>query len=172
MKRKLYYLSICILLMGCATLPPVIREIKSEQTIKANFNRVWMPINIFFRDREIPVKNVSTAGGKLETESVKIPYEGYAYKSDYCDCGTLGGIYVYREILGTYTVTVKGVNKSTTEVTFEADYRASLWSGNTFLGWVRCESKGIVEEAFFQNLSTTLQEDTGPKEQPDEITGD
>ena len=156
--RKLFLLAIFILIMGCATVPPLIRDIKSQQIAKANYNRVWLPVNNFFSERDIPIKSISMEAASLETEAIKIPYEGFAYESDYCDCGTLGGIYVYREILGTFNVTIKGINKNTTDVTIKADYRAALWAGNTFRGWVRCQSKGFVEKAFFNKLSSVFQE--------------
>jgi hypothetical protein len=164
--RKLFVLSIFILIMGCATVPPVIRDIESKQITKANYNRVWLPVNKFFDERDIPIKSISMEEGSLETEAIKIPYEGFAYESDYCDCGALGGIYVYREILGTFNVTIKGITKSTTTVTMKADYRAALWAGNTFRGWVMCQSKGFVEEAFFQKLNLIFKEKPGEKEGP------
>jgi len=171
--RKLFQLSIFILVLGCATLPPLIQDVESIQQVKANFNRVWVPVNNFFSERNIPVKSVSMEAGSLETEAIKIPYESFAYKSDYCDCGTLGGIYVYREILGTFHVSIKGINKSTTAVTITADYRAALWEGNTFKGWVRCQSKGFVEKTFFQMLSSVFKEEPAETDQPDdnETTG-
>jgi hypothetical protein len=156
--RKLFQLSIFILVIGCATLPPLIQDVESLRRVKANFNRIWVPTNNFFNERDIPVKSVIIEAGSLETEAIKIPYEGFNYESDYCDCGTLGGIYVFREILGTYTVTIKGINRNTTDVTMKADYRAALWAGNTFKGWVRCQSNGHMEEAFFKKLSSTFKE--------------
>lgn len=166
--RKFLQVLIFLLIAGCATLPPVIRDIKTQQIVKANYNRVWVPVNSFFNERKIPVRTVSIPDGSLETETVKIPYENYAYESDYCDCGTLGGIYVYREITGTYNVTIKGITKSTTSVTLNADYRAALWAGNTFSGWVRCQSKGLVEKAFFEKLSSVFQEKPEGKEESGE----
>jgi hypothetical protein len=89
--RKLFLLSIFILIMGCATLPPLMQDIESQQIAKANYKRVWLPVNKFFNERDIPIKSISMEAGSLETEAIKIPYEGFAYGSDYCDCGTLGG---------------------------------------------------------------------------------
>jgi hypothetical protein len=80
-------------------------------------------------------------------------------------------MYVYREILGTFNVTIKGTTKSTTTVTMKADYRAALWAGNTFRGWVRFQSKGFMEEAFFHKLSSVFKEKPGEKEEAAEKEG-
>jgi hypothetical protein len=79
-----------------------------------------------------------------------------------------GGIYVYREILDTFHVSIKGIDKSTTAVTITADYRAALWDGNTFKGWVRCQSKGFVEKTFFQMLSSFFKVKPAETDQPND----
>ncbi|MEW6603001.1 MAG: hypothetical protein AB1499_18665 [Nitrospirota bacterium] len=159
MKRVLL-LAMCLILAGCATVPPVMRVVPSTETFNARSGVVVDSVNDFFKNENIPVRKGSEHSGIVETEEVKVPYEGFEYVSDYCDCGTLGGLYVYHGILGAFRAYVKETDNSRTTLHIESSFRASLWLNDTFMGWVVCQSKGYFESKLIKHVNDALKKKT------------
>ena len=160
--------TVLALIAGCATMPPITHDIKSEETYNAPFDKVWEPAINYFNNKNIPVRATDQASGIIESGEVKIPYDSFVYYSEYADCGTLGGLYVYHDILGKITVYLKKLDTNKTSVQIVTDYRASLWTGNNFKGWTVCQSKGYIEKSFLEYLNSTVQViKEGPGKKPE-----
>ncbi len=154
--KKLSLFTIFFLLIGCATIPPATYNFQSQKTYDATYDVVLAPI-ISFLNEDIPSMPAKEEAGVITVADVKIPYKGFYYESDFCDCGKLKGLYVYHEILGTFNISLKKLEDKKTSVEVIANYRASLWSGKTFKEWVTCRSKGYFEQNLFKHLDSVLK---------------
>ncbi len=154
--KRLFLVAMYIFIAGCATVPPVLHDVQSTETFDAKYNGITGSVKEFFDKENIPVKKGSEDPGLIETEDIKVPYEGFQYLSDYCDCGALGGFYVYHEILGKFTVSIKETDNSKTTIHVGASYKASLWWHDNFIGWVECQSKGYVESKLIEHVNAGL----------------
>jgi hypothetical protein len=153
---SIYLLLIFFLLTGCATVPPAKHDFQSIMIYNASYDKVWKQLLSFFKDREITLPIAEKESGLIVTEELKIPYRGFAYQSDYCDCGRPGGFYVFHEIIGKINVIVKKLSEDKTSVEVSTNYRASKWLGSNFKGWVMCESKGFAEKRILTYLESHL----------------
>ena len=108
---------------------------------------------------EAEVSAIDTAdkkSGYLKTKEFTVPYNGFQYQSKYADCGKLGGLNVYHEIIGYYEIFITESDEKKTTVRTLPHYRASLWSGKDFKGWVPCESRGYVEQLLMDDLRAKI----------------
>jgi len=156
MKRFLLF-AILFSIAGCATLPPVMHYVESTATFDAKSGVVFESVTQYFDKENIPVKKDSKVPGLIETEEIKVPYEGFEYVSEYCDCGSPGGLYVYHDILGIFTTFIQEADNGRTSIHIVASYRASLWLNNTFYGWVVCQSRGHVESRLIGHIIADLK---------------
>jgi len=166
--KKICLLVLILLLTGCATVPPAKHDFQSGKIYKKPYDDVWKHAALFFKDRDIPLKTIEKASGTIVTEEMKIPYRGFLYESDYCDCGRLSGLYVYHEILGKFSIIVKKLAGAKTSVQVNANYKASKWLGKNFKGWVICESKGHAEKILLEHLDSALEGQEKETEASDE----
>lgn len=155
--KRILLVAILFSIAGCATLPPVMHSVQSTATFDANSGDVFDSVNEYFDKEKIPVKKKSGDSSLLETEEIRVPYEGFDYLSDYCDCGAPGGFYVYHEILGIITTFIQEADEGKTSMHIVASYRASLWLNDTFIGWVVCQSKGHIESRLIKHVNTDLK---------------
>jgi len=150
-------LIVFILVASCATMP-MKHEYKSEETFPVPFNKVWNLSNNYLVATVSAIDTADKKAGFLKTKDFKVPYEGFQYTSKYADCGHLGGLYVYREIVGHYEIYIsESEDNSTTLRTFPY-YRASLWLGNNFKGWIQCQSRGYIETLLIGNIWANIQD--------------
>ncbi len=161
--KRLLMAAVVLSLTGCATVPPLIHDVQSRSTFNAEYVVLVESVKEFFVKENIPVKTADDNTGMIEADETKVPYEGFQYRSDYCDCGTLGGLYVYHEILGMFKVYIKEEDENTTSVDIDAAYRASLWRYRTFIGWAACQSRGYMENKLITYLHDSLKENKKDK---------
>lgn len=154
--KRLLLAAVYFIIAGCATVPPVLHDIKSTETFDAKYNGVAVSVKEFYDKEKMPVKKGIDDSGLIETEEIKVPYEGFQYLSDYCDCGAPGGLYVYHEILGKFSASIKETDNSKTTIHIAASYKASLWWNDTFIGWVECQSKGHIESKLIEHVNAAL----------------
>jgi len=95
--------------------------------------------------------------GFLITKEFNVPYEGFQYKSIYADCGQLAGLYVYNEIIGQYELLISESEDNSTTLRIIPHYRASLWLGKSFKGWIQCQSRGYVENLLIGEIKEYIQ---------------
>lgn len=157
--KGLFIVAMCFFIAGCAAAPPVLHDVRSDGAFDAKYDWTVRSVKEFFEKEKIPVIKGNDDSGLIETEEIKVPYEGFQYSSDYCDCGAPGGLYVYREILGKFSAFLKKTDDGKTAVHIGASYRASLWRYDTFIGWVECQSKGYVENKLIEHVNTALNKD-------------
>ncbi len=150
-------IALCFFVVSCVTVPPVLHDVQSTGTFNAKYDGISGPVKEFFDKEKIPVRKGTDDPGMIETEEIKVPYEGFQYLSDYCDCGALGGLYVYRDILGKFSTSIKETDNSKTSIHISASYRASLWFNDTFIGWVECQSKGYIEGKLIGYVNAVLE---------------
>jgi uncharacterized protein YceK len=158
---------ITLTLSGCSTTPPLKHDFQSMDVFEAPFDIVWQAMKGFFEDRDIPLMTVEKDSGTIVTEELKIPYEGFNYYSKYCDCGTLGGLYVYREMIGKIYVSVVKQDDEHTFVKVSTNYRASKWLRDNFKGWVVCESRGYAEGTVLGFIKAEVEKFKKKKEKPE-----
>lgn len=154
--KKILLFIVVIFLTGCVTTKPATYNFQTEKVYEAAYQKVLTKIISFSGDSRIQLKQSEKDPELIASEEVKIPYIGFLYESAYCDCGTLGGLYVYHEILGKVNVYLKNLEDDKTSVEVVARYRASKWLGNNFKEWVTCQSKGYFEESLFKYLDESL----------------
>jgi hypothetical protein len=155
--KKAVCILIAVFLTGCATTKPSTYDLEPQKTFSASYNEVWQIMNRFFEDREISLHTAEREAGIIVTEELTIPYRGFLYYSEYCDCGKLSGLSVFREIVGKFTVVAKKYDDTTTFVRLNTSYRASQWTRDMFEGWVLCTTKGHMEKAFFDGIESALK---------------
>ena len=156
--KKVFLFILIVILTGCATLPPLQHEIQTEETYPVLYDDLWEPMSSFFVNRVAAVETVDKESGILKTKEFSVPYESFRYRSEYTDCGAPGGLYVYRHIIGHFELRVSETEEDFILVKISPHYRASLWLGNSFEGWVTCQSKGYVEKLLFDDLRLKLKD--------------
>ncbi len=167
MRNKIILFSLLILLTGCATIPPVQQVIQSEETFPVPYDAVWEPLQSFFASGVTSVESTDKEIGLLTTKEFTVPYEGYKYRSKYVDCGELAGLTVYRKMIGKYDIFISKLEGKKVSVKADANYRAALYSGTEFKGWVTCQSRGYIEKLLFDDLRAKLKDykETAPQDQ-------
>ncbi|UCH82332.1 MAG: SPOR domain-containing protein [Nitrospiraceae bacterium] len=172
--KKVLFIVITLLVTGCVSALPMKHEYKSREIFPLPFDQVWTLSSNFLEKNVSPVKIADKKSGLLESREFKVPYYGFQYASEYTDCGKLGSLYVYHEIIGHYEIFISELDENRTSVRIIPDYRASLWLGKSFKGWVNCRSRGYVEQSFVDNLWAQIQkpyskEGLGPLQEYDMI---
>ncbi len=147
-----------LITVGCVTVPPLIHEVPPGKTYDSEAVGIVASVNQFFNKENIPVKILDNVSGIIATEEIKVPYTGFQYLSDYCDCGFLGGLYVYHDMVGKFGVIVRQKDNSATAVDIKADFKASLWKYKKFIGWVECQSKGYIESKLIDHLNASFKQ--------------
>jgi hypothetical protein len=149
---------VLILVTGCASVLPMKHEFKSHETFPIPFNDVWKLSSNFLETKVSAIDTADKKTGFLKTKEFTVPYSGFQYQSKYADCGKLGGLNVYHEIVGYYEIFISESDENRTTVRTVPHYRASLWSGKEFKGWVPCQSRGYVEQLLIDDLRTQVKE--------------
>jgi len=155
--KKFPVFLIIFILAGCATTSPLKYYYQSEGTYDAAYDEVFDVAVSFINETTMTIKTAEISSGTVVSEEFKVPYEGFLYKSSYCDCGSLSGLKTYHEIIGKFYVYIENLENDKISVHVETEYRASLWSGKDFKGWVDCVTKGYLEQAFFRSLHSGLR---------------
>ncbi len=161
--KRLPYFIVLIFVTGCVSALPMKHKYKSHENFSVPFNEIWKLSNNIIEERVSAIDVVDIKSGFLKTEEFNVPYEGFQYQSKYADCGKLGGLYVYHRIIGYYEIFISESEDNRTVVSTIPHYRASLWLGNSFKGWVPCQSKGYVEQLLLDDLRAKIQK-SHPKE--------
>lgn len=154
--KRLLIVAMSFFIAGCATVPPLLHDVQSTGTFNAKYDRTAGSVKEFFKKEKIPVKEGTDNSGLIETEEIKVPYEGFQYLSDYCDCGAPGGFYVYHAMLGKFNTFIKETDDGKTTMHISAAFKASLWWHDTFVGWVACQSKGYIESKLIEHVNAAL----------------
>jgi hypothetical protein len=158
---------VLILVTGCVTTLPMKHEIKSHETFPIPFNDIWKLSSNFLETEVSAIETADKKAGFIKTEEFNVPYEDFQYQSKYTDCGKLGGLNVYHEIVGYYEIFISESDENRTTVRTVPHYRASLWSGKKFKGWVTCQSRGYVEQLLIDDVRAKIKES-----RPEEALGD
>ncbi len=171
MRKKIILFSLLVLITGCATIPPVQQVIQSEETFLVPYDAVWDPIQSFFATGVTSVESTDKEIGLLTTKEFTVPYEGFKYRSKYVDCGELAGLTVYRKMIGKYDIFISKLEGKKVSVKADANYRAALYSGTEFKGWVTCQSRGYIEKLLFDDLRAKLKDykEAVPQDQTIEV---
>ena len=156
--KRVPSLIVFILVAGCATILPMKHEFKSEETFPVPFNKVWNLSNNYIEATVSDIEVADSKYGFIKTKEFNVPYEGFQYKSIYADCGQLAGLYVYREIVGHYEIFISESEDNKTTLRTFPYYRASLWLGNSFKGWIECQSRGHIETSLIGNIWANIQD--------------
>lgn len=156
--KRLFLLSILLIVTGCATLPPIKHKIKTRETYTANYEKLWEQTNDSVKNVIAEIEVADEKTGVIRTKEFKAPYEGFQYVSKYADCGEPGGLYVYRGIIGYFDISISEIDGNKVYVEANAHYRAPMWLGNSFKGMVVCQSRGHLEGLLFDDLRIYVSE--------------
>ena len=146
-------------LAGCATYPPPKEAIPDSQIYRSGYNIVWEAVLETLAEQNIEVKSAGKPSGEITAEDRTIElrqYEPGRYDSKYCFCGSPPQNRVLRDLVGTYRISVTPAFVGTTSVRIDVSYKAAIYSGERFTGWLPCPSKGIFESFFFDELDNRL----------------
>jgi hypothetical protein len=161
--KRVPLLIVLILVTGCATILPMKHDYKSQENFPVPFNKVWNLSNNFLARNVSAIETADRKPGFLLTKEFNVPYEGFQYKSIYADCGQLAGLYVYHEIIGYYELYISESADNKTTLRIMPHYRASLWLGKSFKGWIQCQSRGYVEKLLIDDIWANIQK-SSPEE--------
>ncbi len=148
---------VLILVTGCVTAVPVKHEIKTHEHFPVPFNTIWSLSTDFLETKVADIETADKKSGFIKTAEFNVPHEGFQYQSKYADCGKLGGLYVYHDIIGFYEIYISELDANSSMVSTIANFRASLWLGNKFKGWIPCQSRGYIEQLFKDDVRAKIQ---------------
>lgn len=150
---------IFVFLSGCATVPPAKYNFDLHRDYSKTYDEVWSSIIEYFANTNTPIKTVEKVSGIIVSDDMKIPFQPTVgtIQSIYCDCGTPGGFFYYKELLGNYNVFVKKVTDNETSVQINTNYKTQLWLTNNFQGWTNCPSTGLLESGLYAYLEQQLK---------------
>ncbi len=154
--KRLFLLSILLIVAGCATLPPIKHEIKTRETYTATYEKFWEQANESVKGVIAEIEKADKKTGVIRTKEFKTPYEGFQYISEFADCGEPGGLYVYRDIIGYFDISISEIEENKVYLQANAHYHAPMWFGNSFKGMVVCQSRGYLEKLLFDHVHRFL----------------
>lgn len=155
--KKLFLLSVLLIVTGCATLPPIKHKIKTKEIYTAPYDKLWELANDSV-SIVAAIEEADKKSGVIRTKEFKTPYEGFQYVSKYADCGEPGGMYVYRGIIGYFEISISEIDGNKVSVEANVHYHAPMWFGKSFKGTVVCQSRGHLEKQLFEDLRMYLSE--------------
>ncbi|UCH80561.1 MAG: tetratricopeptide repeat protein [Nitrospiraceae bacterium] len=132
-------------------------EFTSHETFPIPQNEIWTWSIDFLEGRVSTIDAADKDQGILKTKEFNVPYKGFQFQSIYADCGKPGGLNVFREIIGYYEIFIAESLDSRTTIRTVPHYRASLWAGNNFKGWISCESRGYLEQLLIDDLRAKIK---------------
>jgi hypothetical protein len=156
--KRAPYCIVFILVTGCLSALPLKHEYKSYENFPVPLNEVWELSSNFLEENVSAIDTADKQSGFLKTKEFNVPYSGFQYQSEYADCGKLGGLYTYHKIVGHYEIFISESKENRTVVSTIPHYRASLWLGKSFKGWIPCQSRGHVEQLLMDYLRTKNKE--------------
>jgi hypothetical protein len=151
-----------ILLVACASTPPVKHSFESSKVYHADYDKVWESIIEAFARNNIPIKTLDKNSGLVVSEDQYIPFTTrYGTKivdAEYCDCGGGGSLRSYSDLSGKFNVFVKKLNGSDTAVQVNAFFKARVNNdlSGVPIGWQNCASTGAFEAKLFSVLDANL----------------
>lgn len=146
-------------LAGCATYPPPKEEIPNSRTYNNSYNDVWETVLATLAEQNIQVRSSGKRSGEIAAEDNTIElrqYEPGRYDSRYCFCGSPPRYHSLKDLVGEYRVSVTPSSMGRTSVEIDVSYKAAIYSGERFTGWLPCPSKGIFESSFLDDLDDRL----------------
>lgn len=155
-----------VFLLGCATYPPQKKDIRSEETFQNGYEEVWDAVAAALSEMNLKITSMEKDAGKIMAEDPILElrqYELGRYDAAYCFCGSPHRYNVFRQLVGIYAVSLDKVSDSRTTVKIDATYQASMFSGDSFTGWLPCPSKGVFEPFFLQQIPSHLREKKKPR---------
>ncbi len=156
--KKAPYIVVIVFMTGCVTALPMKHEYTSRETLPLPFDDVWELSSNFLEQNVSAIDTADKKSGYIITKEFNVPYNGFQYQSEYADCGQLGSLYVYHEIVGNYEIFISPLEDNRSSIRIIPDYRASLWIGKSFKGWVPCQSRGYFEQLLVNDLRTKKKE--------------
>ncbi|MGA7105191.1 MAG: hypothetical protein WBX49_07585 [Candidatus Deferrimicrobiaceae bacterium] len=156
-------------LAGCATFPPPKEAIPNSRTYANDYETVWKAVLASLSDLNIATTSMEKWAGTIAVEDVSIelrPFELGRYDSKYCFCGSPERGTVFRQLVGTYEISLTKRGDYQTSVTIDAAYRASMYAGDALTAWLPCPSKGIFEPLFLDQVESRLPARTRPAPSP------
>ncbi len=156
--KRLPYCIVFILVTGCVSALPMKHEYKSADNFPVPLNEVWELSSNFLEENVSAIDTADKQSGFLKTKEFNVPHSGFQYHSEYADCGKLGGLYTYHKIVGHFEIFISESEENRTVVSTIPHYRASLWLGKSFKGWIPCQSRGHVEQLLMDYLETKNKE--------------
>src|SRR3990172_2171609 len=160
---KIYNPQICILifivLFSCCAHTPANYNVQSKRIYDKNYDEVWASVISIFAEKNIPIKTIEKDSGIIVTENMNIPsseFSAFNYVSKYCDCGSPGFLFIFKQFTGSYNVFARKTSNDKTSVQLNTSFRASKFSGNNFIEWTNCATTGDLERGFFRDLNFKL----------------
>jgi len=150
-----------VMLVACATAPPL-RRIQNSWHLDRPFADVWQAAIEVLPEMQITIAKTEKDSGLITSNPIDMPESGA--KSD-CDCRRLSITQYRRGLQSTFTVCVKKIGETTTElrmvavyVLFFHDTGAVDITDQTTL-WKRgCVSTGKMEADFYSRVLTRLKQ--------------
>ncbi len=155
--KRMLHIVVFILAASCVTAVPAKHDFKTHEHFPIPFNERWSMSTDFLETNVADIKTADKKAGFIKTAEFNVPHEGSQYQSKYADCGKLDGLYVYHDIIGFYEIYISEWDKNSSVVSTIPNFRASLWLGNEFKGWVPCQSRGYVEQLFIDDVRAKNQ---------------
>lgn len=152
-------------LAGCATYPPPKGEIPDTRTYNNSDDKVWEAALETLAEQNIGVISAGKRSGEIVAEDRTVAlrqFEPGRYDSKYCYCGSPPRYHDMRELVGEYRISVTPSSMDRTSVRIDVTYKAAIYSGERFTGWLPCPSKGIFEPFFLEELENRLNERRTP----------
>ena len=147
------------LLAACATYPPPKEDIPDTRMFENGYNDVWETVLETLAEQNIEVTSSGKRSGEIVAEDNTVAlrqYEPGRYDSRYCFCGSPPRYHALTDLVGEYRFSVTPASVGRTSVKIDVSYKAAIYSGERFTGWLPCPSKGIFESFFFDELDNRL----------------
>ncbi len=156
MKYFLFAL-ITLALFSCSTYQkPQKKEFERTKIINKSYDDVWAGLIKWFSEHNTPIKNLDKTSGLISTEfSLSL-----ANSEECVDCGSRGFGQTIDAKEGNFNVVIEKVTASSTKITVNTFFRATLETVNTTSAYappyrtpINCESTGVLEGQLFESIA-------------------
>lgn len=151
--KKLNPLFLAVILFSCTMPPQEAREpIKDSEVFNSPFNKVWAGIVSTIAEMSLPIQSIEKESGLITTQFITDksgwePVKNLAYNPTVL-LGTWTGCRY------TYSIFVNTLSENQTKV--KVNTHIEGFESNVTKDWHVCQSKGILEDQFFNMLRSSL----------------
>lgn len=144
-------------LAGCATAPVKAPDFENSRAFQVPFDKTWGAIVAVIAENAFPIEAIEKESGIITTKPTLFANTWKAEKL-IDSLAVRPGVFLGVWTKGRFTLSVFATKVNDTVTGVKVTSNIEAYEGNITYSWHPCQSKGIIEKAFLNNIAQKLKQ--------------